>query len=86
MVLINSSFSFPLNITVILTATDGAVSVPGGYVVPLNGSLTLICNATGAMFSSLVSLQWNITLVGSTSVIETRGTNHIYIYIYRLAL
>ena len=74
MVLINSSFSFPLNITVILTATDGAVSVPGGYVVPLNGSLTLICNATGAMFSSLVSLQWNITLVGSTSVIGTRGT------------
>jgi hypothetical protein len=57
---------------VILSATDGAVPVPGGYVVPLNGSLTLKCNAT--MFSRLVSLQWNITLAGSTSVIGTRGT------------
>ena len=59
-------------IIVILSATDGAVPVPGGYVVPLNGSLTLKCNAT--MFSRLVSLQWNITLAGSTSVIGTRGT------------
>ena len=59
-------------IIVILTATDGAVSVPGGYVVPLNGSLTLKCNAT--TFSSLASLFWNITLNGSTSVRGSSGT------------
>ena len=59
-------------IIVILTATDGAVSVPGGYVVPLNGSLTLKCNAT--MYPSVTSLHWNITLNGSTSVRGSGGT------------
>ena len=57
--------------TVILSATDGAVSVPGGYVVPLNGSLTLKCNAT--TFSSLASLLWNITLKDSTNVRGSSG-------------
>ena len=63
---------------VILTATDGAVLVPGGYVVPLNGSITLKCHAT--MLSSLASLHWNITLKGSTSV---RGSSGTLISIYR---
>ena len=61
-----------LNMTVILSATDGAVSVRGGYVVPLNNSLTLKCHAT--TFTSEASLQWNITLVGSTSVRGNGGT------------
>jgi hypothetical protein len=57
---------------VILSATDGAVSVPGGYVVPLNGSLTVKCNAT--TFPSLTSLHWNITLKDSTNVRGIGGT------------
>ena len=44
-----------------LSATDGAVPVPGGHVVPLNGSITLKCHATNGMFSSITLLQWNIT-------------------------
>ena len=58
--------------TVILTATDGAVSVPGGYVVLLNGSITLKCHAT--MYPSITSLHWNIALKGSTSVRGSSGT------------
>ena len=51
---------------------EGAVSVPGGYVVLLNGSLTVKCNAT--MYPSITSLHWNITLNGSTNVRGSGGT------------
>ena len=62
----------PSSFLVILTATEGAVSVPGGYGVPQNGSITLKCHAT--MYPSITSLHWNITLNGSTSVRGSGGT------------
>jgi hypothetical protein len=61
LVFVLTSASNSTHAKVSLSATDGAVPVPGGHVVPLNGSITLKCHATNGMFSSITLLQWNIT-------------------------
>ena len=47
-----------VSLTVYENAHDRVYKVPGGYVVPLNGSITLRCHATP---NSNLDLHWNIT-------------------------